>query len=169
MKLKIRNSLVVIGISLAVLSTSGCLQDEFDENRTGGFGPGGTADSNSETTSDVVEALLSELCSAAVRCDASLTESGCLSALNGSGHQVWDNFGLLPENSFTTAEVREGIESGQILVNEVSLEDCLHELLEACDNSGESFFIGTYQNVENLILEDGACPSVLESSEGGTL
>ena len=66
-------------------------------------------------------------------------------------------------------EVQDGIDEGVILVNEASLEDCLHELIEACDNDGESFSIGAYQNVENLILEDGACPSVLENTAGGDL
>lgn len=123
--------------------------------------------STEATEGSTADALVRELCAAAVRCDSSLTESGCRAAMNGEGgRQIWDDFGLeAAENEFTTAEVKARIADGTVAVNESAAADCLHELIEVCDSEGESFFIGSYENAENLILEDGACPSVL--AEGG--
>lgn len=130
---------------------------------------GASSEDSEDTDEAVTDDLVSELCEATVRCDATLSYSACVTAMEGEdGRQIWDNFGLQDrEDELTKSQVESGISDGTIAVNETALEDCLHELTEACDNDGESFSIGGYSNVENLILEDGACPSVLGISEGG--
>lgn len=149
-----------VGPFLVPLEAPLCGEDPFPACPSDDLFPDGPSEEMAD--SEDVDLLIEELCAAVARCDATLTESGCASAMEGeAGRQIWDDFGLEPENAFTTAQVREAIDDGTVSVDEALLPECLHELAEACDNEGESVAIGSYGNVENLILEDGACPEVL--------
>jgi hypothetical protein len=168
-----------VGPFLVTLEAPLCGEDPYPACPPDNLFPSGLP---SETTDDApsaaddavdsasaADALVQELCAATARCDKTLSEAECDTAMDGDdGLQIWDNFGLMPENSFTTAQVVEAIDDGTVTVNETALNDCLQELAEACDNTGETFPIGSYDNVENLILEEGACPSVLSSKAEAT-
>lgn len=149
-----------VGPFLVPLEAPLCGEDPFPACPSDDLFPDGPSEEMAE--SEGVDALFEALCAAVARCDATLTSPACLAAMEGeAGRQIWDDFGLEPEDAFTTAQVREGIADGSITMDESVLDDCLHEMVEVCDNEGEAVPIGSYENVENLILEDGFCSGLL--------
>lgn len=155
-----------VGPFLVPLEAPLCGEDPFPACPSDDLFPSGPSEPVAEPSDDMastVDSLIEELCAAAVRCDATLTESGCVSAMEGeAGKQIWDDFGLVDtENEKTTEQVRQGIADGSITVDEGAMGDCLHEFIEVCDNEGEAVAIGSYENVENLILEGGSCSGLL--------
>lgn len=164
-----------VGPFLVPLSSSPCGQDPFpacpsDDLFPDGFSEPEESEEDSgtcavETCDDlsVTKSLIDVLCSAASRCDPeNISFNDCQGEMQGdAGREIWDNFGLEDEeNGFTTADVSEGLADGEVVVNGEALEECLHEITETCDNEGEAVDVGTYENVENLVPEEGPCPSV---------
>lgn len=125
-------------------------------------GQNGDVPSDNEPSLPAPDTLISALCGAVSRCDQTLKADACTTALKGNdGKQIWDQFGLsASENQLTSTQVQTAIKSGSVTVNAAALEDCIHELVETCDN-GETVSVGNYLNAENLIPEDGSCSSVL--------
>ena len=127
---------------------------------------GASCDGNGSPSVMAVNQLISELCAAVDRCDDTLTESGCVTEMNDEANpHIWDNFGLGQGDTWDTDEVKTGIKEKDITVDETALENCLDELRETCDAEGELHDVESYDNAEDLISEDGSCPSVLKASE----
>ncbi len=120
-----------------------------------------------ENTNSAADCLIITLCEAVARCDNSLNYDDCIAAMETEpGQQIWDDFGLAEsENMLTTDHVRFNISNGTIDINEPALSNCTNELMATCDKDGEAVSIETYDNVENLISEEGDCPLVLSSTE----
>lgn len=150
----------LIFMVLMGLWTSGCLCDD-DECVT-------VEDREASSSIAELNIFLSWLCDAAERCDPSLADENCYEEMRyEEGAGLWPKLGLADGTSRQLGGVQDGIDAGLIRVDHPALAACQHELVEACDNEGESFDIGRLSNVKNLILENGACSTVLSSDDGG--
>jgi hypothetical protein len=127
-------------------------------------------DESSSTSLTPLDHIINTICVAATRCDATVTEASCIGVLNqygveGANLSIADNLGLESE-SFSSEEIRQKLLDGQLSLNQTAYTGCLHELGEVCDN-GEKAALNGIGNVENLIVENGSCSTVLSIVDGG--
>ncbi|HEX5036229.1 MAG TPA: hypothetical protein VFX30_03630 [bacterium] len=97
---------------------------------TGGTGTGGgcPAALKSETAGDrdsVVDSLLLDLCHKIILCGVPTTTDTCVNALNGAdGDRMTDEFGLLPEGSYTVDSLRDALNEGALSFNSSGFSSC---------------------------------------------
>lgn len=136
-----------IGFLMAIASiTQGCTCDDDDMQKAGvGYRAGlvtdGAAPVGLSAADQMSDQIIGALCTAAERCDRTISYQACVHFLEEEE----------PLSAVSEAEMDEG-----------SLEACLDEIDEICDQEGESFIVGSYDNIKNLIPQEGACPGVLK-------
>ncbi|HEX5036630.1 MAG TPA: hypothetical protein VFX30_05685 [bacterium] len=86
----------------------------------------------------------------------------CIRDSASEANQLWNNFGRVAENTFTTAQLSEEISAGRTTVNTTAFCNCMNAISsQSCETIEGSINNSTdYANFENLVPETPDCDGV---------
>lgn len=101
----------------------------------------------------VVDDVIEDLCQKIISCGVTTTTDTCVNALNGEdGDRMTDEFGLLPANSYTVVDWRNGLNDGSITSDATSLADCRSDINAlACTGVTPYVTLSDFSRVEDFI------------------